>query len=92
MKVTTCKSCGATIVWIKTQNGRSMPCDAAAVEYQENYKGSATIVTDDGRVLRANIVTAAGNSPLTPVIDGKGYISHFATCPYASQHRRRGND
>lgn len=32
-----------------------------------------------------------GNNP-APVIDGKGYISHFATCPYANQHRRRGND
>lgn len=90
MKIITCKSCGAPIVWIKTQNGRSMPCDATAVEYQENYKGSTTIVTDDGRVIRANIV-AAGNSPLTPAIDGNGYISHFATCPYAKQHRQRND-
>lgn len=89
MKITKCKSCVASITWIKTQNGRSMPCDVPAVDYQENYKGNATIVTDDGRVLRANIVTSANNSALTPVIDGKGYISHFTTCPYANQHRRR---
>lgn len=56
MKVTTCKSCGAPIVWIKTQNGRSMPCDVPAVDYQENYKGSSLIVTDDGRVRRATII------------------------------------
>ena len=36
MKVTTCKSCGAKIVWIKTQNGRSMPCNEEQVEYQKN--------------------------------------------------------
>ena len=51
MKVTTCKSCGAKIVWIKTQNGRSMPCDAEQVEYQKNYRGSALVVTKDGKVV-----------------------------------------
>ena len=71
MKVTTCKSCGAKIVWIKTQNGRSMPCDEEQVEYQKNYRGSA----------------------LTPIVDGIGYVSHFATCPNADKHRRtRHND
>lgn len=92
MKITKCKSCGASITWIKTQNGRVIPCDVPAVDYQENYKGSAIIITEDGRVLRANIISNAENSPLTPIIDGKGYTSHFATCPYAKQHRRRGND
>lgn len=61
MKVTTCKSCGAPIVWIKTQNGRSMPCDVPAVDYQENYKGSSLIVTDDGRVRRATIIKKTDN-------------------------------
>ncbi len=92
MKVTTCKSCGVPIVWIKTQNGRSMPCDAAAVDYQENYKGSATIVTDDGRVLRVMVFKNPSPSGLQPIINGKGYISHFATCPYANRYRRRNND
>lgn len=93
MKVTTCKSCGAPIVWIKTQNGRSMPCDVPAVDYQENYKGSSLIVTDDGRVRRATIIKKPiTSSGLQPIIDGKGYISHFATCPYANKYRRRDND
>lgn len=92
MKITKCKSCGTSITWIKTQNERSMPCDVHAVDYQENYKGNATIVTDGGRVLRANIIKNANSSPLTPIIDGKGYVSHFATYPYANQHRRRDND
>lgn len=92
MKITKCKSCGASITWIKTLNERSMPCDVPAVDYQENYKGNATIVTDDGRVIRANIIENANSSPLTPVIDGMGYVSHFATCPNANKHRRRGND
>lgn len=31
LRVCKCKSCGADIVWIKTTNGKSMPCDATAV-------------------------------------------------------------
>jgi hypothetical protein len=50
IKITKCKSCGASITWIKTQNGRVMPCDVPAVDYQENYKGTDTVVTDDGRL------------------------------------------
>ena len=42
MRVVKCKSCGASIVWIKTQKGKNMPCDADAVEYQENYKSNTT--------------------------------------------------
>lgn len=40
IKITKCKSCGASITWIKTKNGRVMPCDVPAVDYQENYKGN----------------------------------------------------
>lgn len=90
MKICKCKSCGASIVWIKTQKGKNMPCDADAVEYQENYKAQSTIVTEDGRVLKASIITPSGGG-LTPVIDGKGYIPHWATCPYANTHRARDN-
>ncbi len=92
MRIVNCKSCGAPIVWIKTQNGKNMPCDADAVEYQENYKGKSTVVTEDGRVIKATIIDRAGGGFLSPVIDGKGYIPHWATCPHAAQHRRRDND
>ena len=92
MRIVNCKSCGAPIVWIKTQNGKSMPCDAFAVEYQENYKGKSTVVTEDGHVLKATIIDRTGGGLLSPVIDGKGYIPHWATCPHAAQHRRRDND
>lgn len=93
IKITKCKSCGASITWIKTQNGRVMPCDVPAVDYQENYKGSSLIVTDDGRVRRATIIKKPiTSSGLQPIISGKGYISHFATCPFAKEHRRGDND
>ena len=86
MKIVKCKSCGAPIVWIKTTNGRPMPCDAEAVNYQENYKGKDVIVTPEGKVIRGSVIKPDGGL-LQPVIDGEGYISHFATCPYADKHR-----
>lgn len=86
MEVKKCKFCGAPIVWLKTQNGRPMPCDAAAVKYQENYKGKDVIVLSDGKVIKATVVNPNGGG-LTPIIDGEGYISHFATCPHANEAR-----
>lgn len=38
----TCKGCGASIVWIKTPNGKAMPCDNAI----------ETVVTDNGEVIK----------------------------------------
>ena len=92
IKITKCKSCGAPITWIKTKNGRVMPCNVPAVDYQENYKGTDTVVTNNGRVLRVMVFKTPSPSGLQPIIDGKGYISHFATCPYANKYRRRDND
>lgn len=86
-KTSTCKTCGAKIVWIKTTRGKSMPCNAEQVQYQENRRGSALIVTKDGDVVRGNIIDDNQTS-LVPVVDGVGYVSHFATCPNAAKHRR----
>lgn len=91
LKVVKCKSCGADITWIETQNGRSMPCNFPAVKYQANRKGKSQIVTITGRVIRADVITDDDKqtSLLEKIVDGEGYISHFATCPYADSHRRR---
>ncbi len=40
-----CKGCGAEIVWIKTANGKNMPCNAE----------KATIVTEAGEVVAGYI-------------------------------------
>lgn len=88
MRRVTCRSCGAAIVWITTQNGRKMPCNADPVEYQDNRKGKDVIVTEDGKVVRGTVIDKARPSALVPIVDGTGYISHFATCPFADQHRR----
>lgn len=78
-----CKSCGAPIVWIKMAGGKSMPCDADQVLYWQQAGGSQKIVTPNGEVLSAELRGDPDKAT------GIGYISHFATCPNADQHRRR---
>lgn len=87
MEVKKCKFCGAPIVWLKTLNGRPMPCNAEAVKYQENYKGKDVIVLSDGKVIKATVVNPNGGG-LAPIVDGEGYISHFATCTHANEARQ----
>lgn len=87
--ITKCRSCGANIIFITTENGRKMPCDADAVDYQDNIKGKDTIVTESGKVIKGTIIKTTQGGGLVPIIDGKGYVSHFATCPFAGQYRKR---
>ena len=80
----TCKSCGAEIRWIKMASGGIMPVDAQQISYSLVHPGTVgaqTYVMEDGRVSRG--VPDPGG-------DKVGYISHFATCPAAAVHRRRG--
>lgn len=86
MKVVKCKFCGAPIVWIKTQNGRSMPCDANAVQYANTHGGKDVVVTAEGKVVRVSVIKGGGVLTLIP--DGEGYISHFATCTHANEARK----
>lgn len=52
MRASTCKGCGAAIVWIKTPGGKSMPCDATPRYYIEKPRsGSKKIVTPNGEVI-----------------------------------------
>lgn len=76
-----CKSCGAEIIWIKTP-ASSMPCDPEPQYYRPDKQGGMTIVTPNGKVLKARLV-----DPVKAI--GVGYISHFATCPSAVQHRKK---
>jgi hypothetical protein len=71
--VSRCRSCGAEIVWAMHEfTRRRMPLDAEPIE-------AGNVALEDGvaRVLRPN-------SPY----QGPRYVSHFATCPNAKEHRR----
>ena len=78
--VSRCKSCGKEIIWIKTTNGRNMPCDAGGILYREDLtKGDMILITRDGKMVWAK------RDPSSDLI---GYTSHFATCPESNRWRR----
>ena len=82
--MTKCKSCGAEIIWIKMESGKSMPCNAELVMYWEKRGGKEKIVTPNGEVISCELAGELNSAT------GLGYISHFSTCPNANQHRKRG--
>ncbi len=63
-----CKGCGKEIIWAKNENGKMIPLDPRAPVY--------SIVKDDGDAFRC--VRVDGDS------DFIDYVTHFATCPKAS--------
>jgi hypothetical protein len=60
----TCRSCGAAILWVVTHpGGKRMPLDVPPVK---------RFVVEDGEAYQRDT-----------------YVSHFATCPNAAQHRKK---
>lgn len=82
MKTSICKGCGRLIGWIRTSAGKSMPVDYEAVLYWQDPEGKQKIVTPNGEVVSARLF---GTSE---ACTGKGYMSHFATCPQAEAFKR----
>ena len=80
-----CKSCGAEIKWIKTFSGRSMPVDTEEIHFYADG-GKDIFVCCNGAVIHGT--RTDGQKPETYT----GYISHFATCPNADQHRKRNHE
>lgn len=78
-----CKSCGAPIVWIGMPSGKAMPCDAEQVVYRADKEGKETIITPNGETIRATLDTQPADAT------GIGYKPHWATCPQASNFRRK---
>lgn len=71
--MSTCKSCGAPVTWVLTTKGKRMPLDAVPV-------ATGNVTVEDGY---ATVHAAIGLF----VAPGPRYVSHFATCPQANQHR-----
>ena len=82
-RITTCKSCGAEIVWVETANGKRMPCDAAEVAYWARPKAKGRVMLGTGYVISCDF---RGEGPPT----GLGRVPHWATCPNADRHRKGG--
>ena len=70
-----CRYCGAEIVFVRTERGKSMPCDPVIRSYREEPRGPVKILTAEGRVVSARLPGP------DEAAHGVGHIPHFATCP-----------
>ncbi len=83
VKTDVCKGCGATIVWGKTPDGKSIPLDPRApVYFQELKEDKSGYVATRGATMAAH---QDGKEQL-----GFWAVSHFATCPKASSFSGAG--
>ena len=81
-----CRSCGAEIVWISMRaTGKKMPCDPGLIPFWADIKGKDTVITLDGETVRCKLTGEPDD------ITNVGRVPHWATCPNADLHRRRGN-
>lgn len=84
MNASNCRSCGAPIVWARSAStGSLMPINP---EPCANGNIILTEPADPGAPLLWTVLTAAARAQ--PALGEPRYMSHFATCPRAGQHRR----
>ncbi len=80
-----CASCGARVLWATTAEGKRMPLDPRPSE----AAGNVTAVVTRGRLI-STVLTKRHAARLRATRAQPLYLSHFATCPQADQHRRKG--
>ena len=80
MTLANCRTCGAQIIWATTEAGRAMPLNAVP-----SRTGSILLLR--GSLCR---VLPSIEAESTKGAEGVLYVSHFATCPNAASHRKKG--
>ena len=75
-----CRSCGAEIKFIKMKSGKYNPVDVEKRTIKKDG-GHEVLVTESGELIRGSFAS------LEEGANGEGYVSHFATCPFADTHR-----
>jgi len=76
-----CLSCHAPVVWAQTERGKRIPIDREP--------------RPDGNLVLLGDILAGQGTLFAAIFDpirhtGKTrFVSHFATCPHAGEHRRR---
>jgi hypothetical protein len=77
--MTTCV-CGAAVLWVKTQRGKSVPVDAA-----ESLDGNVWVLECDGALVA---IFPPDESGVT-IPDATRHRSHLASCTAVSVHRHK---
>lgn len=76
-----CRSCGAEIKFIKLTSGKWNPVDIQKRTLIKD-EGDEVLVTEAGEIIKGRFAS------LEEGANASGYISHFATCPFATKHRK----
>lgn len=84
MSTIRCRACGKPIIYMKTQAGKSMPCDAELVPYWGSETGTKRVLNHSGELVRCEL---AGNHD---DVTGVGRTPHWGTCTSPNQFRKRG--
>jgi len=80
--ISKCRSCGAEVIWTKTEAGKNMPVDV-----DPNEKGNIVMLPPKGNgPPRAVYVDLMNHEEYR---DEPKYLSHFATCPDATGWRKK---
>lgn len=73
-----CSKCNNPIKWIKLKSGKNNPVDPELYNIQDNLVEKDLIVVNE----------ATGEVGKLSKLEN-GYISHFSTCPYAENFRKK---
>lgn len=87
LAVTTCRSCGAKVIWAWTQKLKREPLDAAPVP-EGNIEIIGTHTDDDGKTAPQvrHLKKGEGDTLFEPP---DRYVSHFYTCPDGPSWRKK---
>ena len=87
MTETTCRMCGAPVIWMRITKWKRIQVDAEPVWIKLEHGGDTFIRKDGSIVFGRKIGDAWDDDPDANVIEC--YESHFATCPVGGQFRNR---
>ena len=82
----TCRSCGAPVLWVKTEARKAIPLDPEPVE-----GGNIIVSVGPGRQETAHTERAEETAArrACPIPEGRtAFLSHFATCPDHKKWRK----
>lgn len=74
-----CESCGATVLWFQTINGRPMIANPEIDMERGNLRVIGREINHTTVVVEVLKKAEIGQPPLDP--DERRYLTHFATCP-----------
>ena len=81
-----CRSCDATVLWaIVQKGGKRIPLDPDPVE-----RGNIAIVGEREDQYGTSPLVAYVQPDALPGMSEPRYVTHFATCPHADKHRKKG--